>query len=199
MDTYTVAPVVQASPASSLKRIFLGALVASLSISALVAIFIFLFGEFGEMEIRILFTTLAIGGFSLTGLCSSVLYDRGTLRPFAVFGMLVAVIGFLIAVLGIWELIADDDLWKPLFISIILSFSIAHISLLSLARSESGRMNLFLTLTVVFIAIVAGMLVMPILNDFEDLGEFYFRLLGVFAVLDVLGTILVPILRKVWA
>ncbi len=48
------------------RGILLVSLIASLSLSALIAIFVFLFGDFGETEIKILLTTLTIGGYSLT-------------------------------------------------------------------------------------------------------------------------------------
>lgn len=60
----------------NVKKVFLITMIISLSISALVGIVLFLIGSFGYLELRILLTTLAIGGFSLTGLCSSLLYDK---------------------------------------------------------------------------------------------------------------------------
>jgi hypothetical protein len=43
------------------------------------------------------------------------------------------------------------------------------------------------------------MFIILVLNEAHDMGEFYFRLLGVFAILDVLGTIVTPILNKVYS
>ena len=58
------------------KKIFLITMVISLSISALIGIFVFLLGDFGETDFKLLMTTLTIGGYSLTGLCCSVLYEK---------------------------------------------------------------------------------------------------------------------------
>jgi hypothetical protein len=194
MDTFTDQPVV--SEQFSIRRVFLVSLIASLSVSAFVAIFVFLVGNFGQTEIRLLLTTLTIGGYSLTGLCSSVLYDRRRYTSFALLGMFVAVLGFLMAVGAIWEIVNLGDIWKAVFTFMILSFSIAHASLLLLAKSESIFVNSLLSLTILFVAIVAGMLINLVIGRFDYLGEFYYRLLGVFSVLDVLGTIVVPILRR---
>jgi len=54
--------------------------------------------------------------------------------------------------------------------------------------SQKTKSKYPLIATIVFIIIVAIMLINAIIYDFEQ-AEFYFRLLGVFAILDVLGTI----------
>ena len=190
---------------SGIRRFFLTSLIASLSISALVAIFIFLMGNFdGKIEIRILLTTLAIGGYSLSGLCSSALYDKGRFRWFALLGIIIAFAGFLVTVAGIWnatELLHIVGNWKMLIVLFILSFSAAHSSLLLLAKSENTFVNWVLSATIFCIALVAALLINMVIGvfggNFTMAWDLQYRLLGVFAVLDVLGTIITPILRRV--
>lgn len=189
---------------SSIRRFFFISLMASLSISALAAIFIFLIGNFKEMEIRILLTTLVIGGYSLSGLCSSVLYDKGGFRWFALLGVIVAFVGFLVTVLGIWnstELLGIVGHGKVLITLFILSFSTAHSSLLLLAKSENTFVNSVLSATIFCITIVAALLINMVIGVFGSsfimAWDLQYRLLGVFGVLDVLGTIITPILRRV--
>jgi hypothetical protein len=183
------------------KRTFLLSMIISLSISALIGIVIFLFGDFGDTEARLLMTTLSVGGYSLTGLCCSVLYEQRRFTAFAIGGMAVSVIGFVYTILAIWEVIDLDTQMTAETLStlIILAFSTAHASLLMQIRSEKGIVNGSLAATLVFIAIVAFMLIYLVLNGFGDAGEFFYRLLGVFAILDVLGTIVTPILKKVYS
>ena len=182
------------------KKIFLITMIISLSISALIGVFVFLFGNFGETEFRLLMTTLTIGGYSLTGLCCSVLYEKRKFAPLALFGIVISVIGFIYKILLIWEFIDfwDEDSWKALIIFLVLAFSTAHSCLLLLIKSNKSLVNIALSATLIFISIVALMLIIMVLNEF-DLGEFSFRLLGVFAILDVLGTIITPILNKVYS
>jgi len=183
------------------KKTFLITMIISLSISALIGIFIFLFKDFGETEFRLLMTTLTIGGYSLIGLCCSVLYEKRKFIPLALSGMVISVIGFLYTVLVIWETIdLDNDFtWKFSIIFIVLAASTAHSCLLLLIKSEKSLVNSALSATIIFISIVAFMLVILVLNEFDVVSEFYFRLLGVFAILDVLGTIVTPILNKVYS
>lgn len=192
-DTQQMLP----TPQLGIRGILLVSLIASLSISALIAIFVFLFGDFGETEIKLILTTLTIGGYSLTGMCSSALYERRRYILLARAGIMVSAIAFLITIGAIWEIIDFDDIWQLLAIFTVLAFSIAHSSLLLLAPSDKSLVNRSLAATITFIVIVALMLIYLVLADDNDVGDFYFRWLGVFAVLDVLGTVVTPILKKV--
>ena len=178
------------------RKYFLRTLIMALVISAAIGIVIFLVGDFGETEVKLLLTTLAIAGFSLTGLSSSTIHYRAGFGLFAVIGMLISVLGFLSTMVLIWEIVDPDDMWQIVLIFIILSVSIAHSSLLFQLRPKSKNIKYALIGTIIFISIVALMLVKSTINEFEE-DEFYFRLLGVFAILDVLGTIATPILNRI--
>lgn len=179
-----------------LRNYFLWTLIAALSAGALLGILIFLFGEFGDIEIRLLVTTLAIGGFSLTGLCCSTIYKHDELKTFSVLGMTTSVLGFIINLAGIWELWDADSTVRFMAAFIILSVAFAHTSLLLLLTPATELIKNIQKATIAAIGIVAAMLIGTVFNEFEN-SELYFRILGVFAILDVLGTILLPILNKI--
>lgn len=80
----------------------------------------------------------------------------------------------------------------------ILAVSTSHISLLLLIHSENKFVSGALLSTIIAIMFVVLILIIGVLNSFKDTGEFYVRLLGVFAILDVLGTIVKPILNKLY-
>lgn len=178
------------------KKYFLRTLIVALAISAVIGIVIFLVGDFGETEIKLLFSTLAIGGFSLTGLSSSTIHNRTELKLFSVIGMFISVLAFLMTTITIWEVFDPSDMWQTVLIFVILSVSIAHISLLFQISPKTNKIKYALFGTIIFISIVALMLIKSTINEFEE-NEFYFRLLGVFAILDVLGTIATPILNRI--
>ena len=180
------------------KKAFLIALIASLGISALTGIFAFLFGSFGEFEEKVLSTTILIAGYSLTGLCSAFLYEKKKYLPLSYIGIAVAVIGFIVTLLGFWEIIEfDETIGKIVVTFIVASISLSQVSLLLLIKYDKAWVNKALIATIVFISIVALMLLYVIFNDMEVENEFFFRLLGTFAILDVLGTITTPILNKI--
>jgi hypothetical protein len=89
-----------------------------------------------------------------------------------------------------------DKIWRIMVIFIILTVSMAHISLLLQIHTKTHTIKYSLFGTILFISIVALMLIKGTINEFEE-KEFFFRLLGVFAILDVLGTIATPILNKI--
>jgi hypothetical protein len=182
------------------KRVFLLAMIISLAISAFIGIFILLVGNFGNVETSILLTTLTLGFFSLTGLCCATLYEKRGMDCISLLGIIFSIGGFFYTVFWIWKIIAFDHCEIFSFIFIIISFSLAHSSLLLLIRSENSVVKYSQVISVVFICIVALMLILFVLQVVEDYpGAFYIRLLGVFAILDALGTAVTPILHKVYS
>ncbi|MEM3074337.1 MAG: hypothetical protein QW727_00110 [Candidatus Pacearchaeota archaeon] len=121
-----------------LKRAFLISMIVSLSISALIGIIIFLLGEFGDIQTKILLTTLTIGGFSLAGLCSATLYDKQRYTLFGLLGIIVAVLGFIVTTALIWEVLGLSNVWRFGLTLILLSFTFSHVSLLLLIDTEKG-------------------------------------------------------------
>ena len=61
---------------TSLKRTSLRAIIATLVVTALVGIYVFLFGTFGETEAKILGTTLTICYFCTTSLACSAAFEK---------------------------------------------------------------------------------------------------------------------------
>ncbi len=178
------------------KKIFLKALIISLVISAIIGIYLFLFGDFEDSDTRLLLTTLTVGWYSMTGLCSSVVHSRKSFKIFSSFGIIISILGFFITVIGIWDIIDNDLIWKLVMTFVILSVMISHISLMFLVKPKSKKIKYLMVLTIVFITIVTIMLIIEILVESEK-GDFFYRLLGVFAILDVLGTISTPVLNRI--
>jgi|SRR3989344_2055859 len=183
----------------NLKKVFLLTLITALSLSALIGIFIFLFGSFGDLESKILFTTLTIGAYSLTALCCGALYDKHKYLVFSMIGITISAIGFLLTLAVIWQrlMLTDITIWKTLIIFVILSGSFAHASLLLLIKSKSIAVNVSLYLTLLFISLVALTLIFLIIMELSSIDQIWYRILGVWAILDVLGTIITPIILKV--
>lgn len=202
METHTEQAVTSLHPARhetkerrrTLLRVFAVMAVSALCLAALVSIAIFLFGSFGETETRLLATALAVAGYSLTGLAAATRIGRrpGWLGP---LGIGVSGFGFFLTTSLIW-VAPEGDLLSRLAGSVtVLAIAIAHASLL-LPRHPDRRVTAsVLAATLAMLALLAAMLITLMLFALEP-GDWYFRWLGVVAVLTVLGTLLVPILRK---
>lgn len=179
------------------KKIFLIAVISSLSISALIWIIIFLIWEFREMEVKILFTALSLWFYSLLWFCCSLPYEKNRFKFFGILWIIICIISCIYSILFIWDYYTDyNNTWKIILSAIWISFSLGHISLLTLINSEKGLINTILKITIFFVLIVLFLLLILIWWDIDD-SDVFIRLIWVSVILDVLGTIILPILNKV--
>ena len=109
------------------KRFFLLALIGALVLSALVGIYIFLIGDFGDMENKILFTTISLAVFSLLGLCSALVHGNKNLSLFSILGMGFSLSGFIASLEIIWQINPSPRVAEIFMLLAILSFAFAHI------------------------------------------------------------------------
>ncbi len=175
-------------------------IIISFSAAALVGIVALLGGDFGETQGRVVLTTVLVGAFSITALCHLAVADRA-MRVVAAVGLLASAAGLVFGLVLIWrdwDAPGFDDWLRAFATAGILAVSVAHATLLLLLAGRRRRViRVGLALTLVAIAVVAVMLILPILTD-GDIpgpdGELYWRVAGVVGILDALGTVVVPVL-----
>lgn len=178
-----------------MKKAFLIALIGALSISALMGVFIMLFGRFGEIEGKILVTTLNVGFFSIMGLVSFSLFKQKFISQLGVF---FAIFFFLWSVLLTWEVtkLINDSVKMSLSLIVVVG-ALFHSSLMLLTKPDKKPVQIALYSTIALTVIISLMLLYLILIEFHIDREMFFRVLGAFAILDAFGTILTPILKKI--
>ncbi|MFQ6027508.1 MAG: hypothetical protein ACE5Q6_08455 [Dehalococcoidia bacterium] len=179
-------------------RIFLISTLVSLVVTALIGIGIFILGDFGDTQVRLLLTTLVIGGFSLTGLANALRGGAWWLWALRPVGVAASVIALVMVLLRVWGVFPDERAtWQSLGTLTVLAVTLAHISLLGLLRPQANLVRLWRTGALVAAATLAALIVAGLFEFFDNgFREPYFRLLGVVAILDVLGTIgLAPLSR----
>ena len=168
-----------------LRRIVATVVIGSFSLAALMGIAALLgAGEFGETEGRILATTVAVGLESMAVLCYLALAGR----PYAWVGGVgaaVSAVAFLTTLDLIW---LEGDALRLWGSTAIVAATFAQMSLLLALSAGRGRDGL-LWPTLAAVAVLAAMLVGPIVNESFPEDDGYWRLLGVVAILDVLGTV----------
>ena len=183
-----------------LKRGFIFGIITSLVLSAVMGIIVLLQGTFQDIDWQILGTTLTIGVFSITSLSSLGLLEspKRNLRSFSLLTIFLSVMALALTVLLIWQNWDNDleVLSQTAVVFTVLAISTAHASLLLALRNRGGSLSLLITATLSFVALVAAMIIYLVLASDIDVGDFFYRLLGVFAILDVLGTIILPIVSK---
>ena len=167
-------------------------LICSLLASGLVGIAVFIFADFNPREMKILFSTLDVGACSLAGLCCATVFDT-RYRWFSIFsiGIVLITLGLLLYTIWWWERLHDFNL---VLTFVILSATCSHIALTLLTQNPTRLVSWVLGFTVLFITLLGLMLV--VLVWYDDISETFYRLLGVVCILDVLGTIISPILSR---
>lgn len=180
--------------------------IVSLSLAALVGIVTLLTGEFGELQGKVMLTTLLTAGFAITALCHLAVVGR-SLRLVGLVGVGVsagALVAGAVLIWRPWDTWSDgwDVALKVFSVLAIAAASLAQANLLLLLatrRSAIVRGGMFATIGLV--ALLAVLICLPIVTDGEipgDNGDAYWRFVGVVAILDVLGTIVIPVLGRVY-
>jgi len=179
-----------------LRRALLVATVVALSATALLAIVALLAGDFGDFELRILGTT---GGFALSSLIATrgtALLERGR---FVALGRAVIVLSALAFLAELWVLWIDDDSaagWKTYVCAIALAGALGQIAGMIARRRPTDTRSVA---TIVWAAstcavILAVMACSAALAEIDDGG--YYQAFGAIAVLDILGVVLQPVVRR---
>ena len=148
-------------------------------------------GSFGETEGRILMTTVIVGVESIAVLCYLTVAGRSS-AWLGMLGGVVSLVPFGIALALTWS---DGDLgentWRAFGVSITIAATLAQVALL-IGLTHRRRPLLAATLTMA--SIVAVMIIGPILDIGGD-DDLYWRVFGVIAILDALGTVVLVALR----
>lgn len=178
------------------RRILVAGVVVSACVTALTAVGILLFGEFGTTEARILTTTALIAAYGLLALPVGFLIDQGRHGALARAALLVPVAGFAVAVATLWTDDAPAALGNATLTLTALALASAQTAELVARLSPDTApvvRRLFGAATALgFLA--AGMLAVAAWAGIERGG--YFRVLGAVAVLDVLAVVLHVVLAR---
>lgn len=173
------------------------AIIVSLSVTAVIGIVTLLGGSFGDVQSKVMLTTLVIGVFSVLALADLAVAGR-RFQWSGYLGILTAAIALGMSLSMIWgEAWSHEAFWKTFGIIAVLAGSLAHANLL-LLLGERRRpvVQASLWITVALVALLAGMIIALILTDGDIGSDAYARVLGTVAILDVLGTIVVPVVSR---
>jgi F0F1-type ATP synthase assembly protein I len=185
-------------PTAPIRTVIVRLTIGSFSLAALMGVIALVGGgEFGATEGRILLTTLLVGVVSVAVLC--YLATAGT--PFQVVGVagglavLVPLVSALLLIWGDWDNEPAEWVGKTFGVGAVVAVTLAQASLLlALGGRARPLVRRLLVGTLVMAAVLAGLVSYLILGP-EPEGP-YFRVLGVVAILDVLGTVVVAALTR---
>jgi hypothetical protein len=175
-------------------RILLWTAIVTFCGAALASIIVILSGGFGDTEAKILLSSFSIAAYSLAGLIATARFGR---RPLflAPAGLGSAALGLVLTLALIWTEAGNDALWRIALSVMVIAGAIAHANLLLGNQERKDPAALVLKATFAVSALLTALIVVPILAAGEP-GGGYWKLVAVLAVLLVLGTLVVPIVRK---
>lgn len=183
-----------ATPSRTARRLVLIGVAVSLCATALLAIGILLFGNFGETEGRILGTTLMLAGYGLLALPAGFLLDQSRHRPLAGGVIALAATGLALALVSVWSGGGSATLGKAVGTVTFLAVAACQTSALAARRREadSSSVGVLFALSCALALLLAVMATAAVWADPQS--QVYFRILGALAVLDVLLVALQPVL-----
>lgn len=180
----------------NLKKFFLYLLIASVAFSAIVGIFVILFGNFGEFETKILLTTLAVTVTSILGLACGAYLETKRGRILPILGIIFSIISAILWIFLVWYGTAHNDFFAKMLLSInLFAAACSHISLLSIARLDRKFIWSHYAVHISVWSLTA-ILLYSIWINFENILDFQTRIIGVLSIIIAALTIVTPIFHR---
>lgn len=181
----------------NLKQAFLYTLIVSVAVSAVVGIAVLLIGDFGQIEIRVLMSTLTVTVTSILGLACGAYYESGRGEVLPKAGIALTLLAAAMTFLIIWNVLDDSEIFvKAATTAMLLAVSASHLSLLSMARLDS-RFAWSRTAAFVFVGLLDAIVLLLIWSELDADGEIIPRVIGVLAILIASVTVVTPVFHKI--
>ena len=177
------------------KKDFLKSALIFLSLTAAIAIFSVLFGDFGEAEFKILTTTFTLSATCLGAMACAAFSEKlpsGT--TLARTGIALCCISGLLLILGVWLEPKEDIFWKFTITLITLALSLTHALLLHIPQLDHTKK--WLTKAASASIAMFGFLLICIIWG-ELVIDGLFRSICVLAIIVALFTLAIPITAKI--
>lgn len=188
------------------RRVAVIAVVVSLTIAAALGIIALFGGSWGDLQFKVMLTTLAVAAFSILALVNMALIQI-RMQFLVWLTMLAALLGFVTSLLLLWWLMGSvwsehadliEGMAKACATGWVLAVAGTHGALMSFASRNASRVIKFLAfLTFLCAAGIAGQLLFLVFADLDFDGLWFFRIMGTLAILGVLGTVAVPVMARV--
>jgi hypothetical protein len=181
----------------NIRKLFLYLTIASVAISALIGIVVILFGNLGELETKVLLTTLTVTVTSILGLACGAYYESGRGRTLPIAGIAMSLLTGLLWLIVIWSTFSPENavFMKSVMTVTLISAACSHLSLLSLARLND-RFHWVRIAAAVLVWITAAIILAMIWGDLQAYENLIGRILGVLGILIAAVTILTPVLHR---
>lgn len=176
------------------KKTALWFLIGSVGLSAVLGIWAILSGDFGELQARVLLTTLTVTGASICGLACGAYWETGRNRALPGAGIALTIIGAGVVIFGIWYKTSANNFWKIAASICLVAIATAHVCLLSLARLK-GRYRWAMGAAYILAYALATLLIIAMWAESNN-SDWFPRLIGVVSILLAAVSLIVPIFHR---
>lgn len=200
----------------AVRPLVLKVIIGSVVAAALIGVAAMVVGEFGTLHLRAILTVIIIVVFSLLAWYDADVSSKRS-HNFALVGVFVSLYLLIAGILKVWVpaiIYAQptdnfyagasyeygtynivEDFWHWIWLVIIARFALLHAHLLLNIHRKYVTPILQLTakITIGLIVLFAILLTLPTLLTQFDYTETYWRFTGAVFILDVLGTVLIPL------
>jgi len=178
----------------SAKKTFLKLFIGFLVLTAAIAVFCVLAGDFGDFELRVLASTFSISAASICSMACAAFIEQRKQWLAGTAGIACSSLAAVLIVAGVWIEVAEDAYWKTALSLVVLAVGAAHAFLMLLPRLKQGLVWTQVMASV-FIALLAISIIGGMWAEIDDEG--FFRLIAVLSIVVVLFTLTIPILMKI--
>ncbi len=173
-----------------LTRLLLMLLLSAVTAAALFGVASLLFSQ--RPNWRIFGSMLSVGLFSLTAMACAFVYERRTVRPLMVAGMVISAAALGVFLLGIWSRLLENERWMITLLLWAVALPIYGHQALTRFTNLWGLVRIA---TLVMILAMTTLLTAAIWLEWDD--DLAARLLLSGSILMMLGIIATPVLYKV--
>jgi len=193
-------------------RVIIGAVVAA----ALVGVLAITAGDFGKAHLQAVLTILVIITFALLSWYDADVSSKRS-NTFALVSVVVSLYLLIAGLFKIWtwnpapnshydgdyysisDVIGNFFEWTWLVIIARVALLHSHLLLIIHKKYNTKVLRIVAVATLVLIAVFGIMLSLPTIDEQGYFNETYWRLLGAVGILDVLGTVLIPLSYALFA
>jgi len=185
--------------AARVRKITARVTVGTFTVAALIGIAILLLpGQIGQTETRILLTTLLVGMANALLLCCLTTAGRRPAQRLGIAGAVATLVAFLIGMTLTWSDLSGDHgwVWRGFGVSSVIAGTIAQCCLLLLTTADVRRSVRWVRVGALTAAAALAALLCAVILDGRFDSETFARVVGVVAVLDALGTVVLVALTR---
>jgi hypothetical protein len=180
----------------NLRKFFLYTLIISVVISALIGIGVLLFGDFGEVALRVLMTTFTITLGSILGLACGVYIEAGRGRMMPIAGIGFSILAAILCIILIWFSDIYSNTYGKFAVTFpMLATALALLCLVSLARLD-GRFMWSRYVIHAAVWILNAILLYILWFEPESSSDMVARMIGILSIIVAALTIMTPVFHK---